>query len=127
MVKSVSLSRLRSRVRVPFFSNSLVYLGLMRSSLCADLFKRKSVENNQVARKLIRLLGYLDSTVFINLAVSNYQRYWSMSGYSCSLKVRKRCFVSGRRRGVSIFGLSRHDLRNQINVGSVSGLFRVTW
>jgi ribosomal protein S14 len=99
----------------------------MRSVICSDTFKRGIVQKNQVIRKLLRLQGYLDSLVFVNTDVFSYRCYWSLSGYSCLVKIRKRCFISGRGRGVSVFGLSRHDLRLIINIGFVNGLFRATW
>jgi ribosomal protein S14 len=99
----------------------------MRSIISSDTFKRRVVQNNQVIRKLMRLQGFLDSSVFVSRHVFNYQCFWVLSGHSCFLKVRKRCFVSGRGRGVSIFGLSRHDLRLMINVGFVNGQVRSTW
>jgi ribosomal protein S14 len=99
----------------------------MRSSISSDSFKRKVVQNNQVIRKLIRLQGYLDSSVFVSNCVFNYRCYWVLSGYGCFVTVRKRCFFSGRGRGVGVFGLSRHDLRLIINVGFVNGQIRATW
>jgi ribosomal protein S14 len=99
----------------------------MRSSISRDRFKREVVQNNQVKRKLLRLQGYLDSVVFFNNNVFDYRCYWVLSGFGFFGRVRKRCFVSGRGRGVSVFGLSRHDLRSLINVGFVNGLFRATW
>jgi ribosomal protein S14 len=99
----------------------------MRSVICSDTIKRKVIQKKQINRKLLRLLGYLDSFVYVSVRVFNYRCYWVLSGYSCSVKVRKRCFFSGRRRGVRVFGLSRHDLRGMMKNGFVNGLFRATW
>jgi ribosomal protein S14 len=99
----------------------------MRSIICSDTFKREVVQKNQVIRKLLRLQSYLDSFVFVNVNVFSYRCHWSLNGYGCSVKINKRCFFSGRGRGVSVFGLSRHDLRLLINAGFVNGLFRATW
>jgi ribosomal protein S14 len=99
----------------------------MRSRICRDAFLRKVTQKRQISRKLLGFQGYLDSFVFINPNAFSYRCYWSFSGYGCLTKVRKRCFVSGRGRGVRVFGLSRHDLRRLINVGFVNGLFRATW
>lgn len=99
----------------------------MRSIICNDTFKREVIQKNQVKRKLLRLQGYLDAFVFVNANVFSFRCYWHLNGYGCLTKIRTRCFISGRGRGVRVFGLSRHDLRSLINVGFVNGLFRATW
>jgi ribosomal protein S14 len=99
----------------------------MRSVVCSDSFRRGIVQKNQVVRKLLSLQGYLDSFVFININVFSYRCYWTLNGYGSFVKVRKRCFISGRGRGISIFGLSRHTLRSLMKIGFMSGLVRATW
>jgi ribosomal protein S14 len=99
----------------------------MRSSISSDTFKRRVAQNNQVIRNLMRLQGYLNSSVFVRRRVLSYRCYWVLSSYGCFVKIRKRCFVSARGRGVSIFGVSRQDLRLIINVGFVNGQVRATW
>lgn len=99
----------------------------MRSNISSDKFRRFVVQKRQVSRKLLRLQGYLESAVFVNVSVFRYRPYWALSGYGCAVKIRNRCFFSGRGRGISIFGLSRHVLRSILRIGFVNGLFRATW
>lgn len=99
--------------------------------------KTSSVARNEKRKALVKKYFELRKEVKkklldANLTESEYfelqKKFSKLPRNSSPVRVRNRCAVSGRSRGVSrMFGVSRLELREMASNGEVPGMVKSSW
>lgn len=100
---------------------------MAKTSMIEREKKRIRLEK-KYAKKRIHLLNKYNSETNFNEKVEIHAKLQKLPRNSSKIRIRKRCWKTGRPRGVfSDFGLSRHVVREMAHKCLLPGVTKSSW
>lgn len=101
---------------------------MAKTSIVARQAKRKTVVSRLRAKRLELKKIILDPATAYEAREKAMKALWAMPRNSNPIRLRNRCAITGRPRGVyKKFGLCRHMLRLYAMRGDIPGLVKSSW
>lgn len=101
---------------------------MAKKSITARQSKRKEMVD-KLANKRVELKEIIRNTSLSDEVREDAMRkLWAMPRNSNKIRLRNRCAITGRPRGVyKKFGLCRHMIRYYAMMGQIPGLIKSSW
>lgn len=100
----------------------------MKAQYFEDLERRHKVSRKEITRRSLQMeCRSLRNSTLEERLIKN-SRLMRMSSNQSSTRIRNRCIITGRARGMySAFKLSRNQLRDHGLKGCVAGITKSSW
>ena len=98
-----------------------------KSAIAKNLYRRTLVKKHAKRRQRLKMLAS-DKTVTLKERFEASLKLARMPRNSAAVRVRQRCFLTGRPRGVyREYGLSRIAIRELALSGQLPGVIKSSW